>query len=386
MIKNYYLLVIQGVFFSRYYRPLMWVYYLTIPGNTIEWIWVYVMTYFISKLIFEIPSGYIWDEYWHKKSLVAAQVCMLLGVSLFAIATNHRYFIVWCIIIALAHSLNSGTKEAYFHELLEDEWRETEFWPLWWRLKWDIAWLSIFFLVLFPRLGEWWLHIPFWVWVCMAAIWIVVTLLLPNPHSTHQDQESLSIAHIAKSQLWTNFYPLVWFFVIAAALYMSEGNFKQPYIVELGLSVTYIWVMLWLSRFIVRIFGASKLLKKLDDMKIQHFLLLDTLLIAFWYFLVSRQLDPIVIMGIFAVLSWYYNSRKSVIKRILLWTLENKKYKATLLSIHSQIESLVWAWVVVWVWYLMWVSYTYWYSIISILVLWASLLYYLLMLRKKVIK
>lgn len=368
-MTNYQKLVAYSVLFSRYYRQLLGIYFLTLPWMTPAHISIYVAIFLLWSFICEIPSWYLGDTFGHRKTLILAQVVMCLGATTLALASWLRIFGVWCFLLALWQSLHSGTKEAYFHEILEDQWKEKEFWPLRGKLKWDASFFAIFFLIWFPLLAWYHITVPFRVWAGMHAIWSIFGYFLHTPKKQSAIQESQSMKQIIISQKWTGFYLLVWFFVIIWSLYASEQNFKQPYVVNLWLAVQYLWIMIGFSKFMMRCIWRSSILKKLNSLPLISFMLFDMCFFFLWYFLVSRGFDPYITLVIFASTWAYYNSRKWIMKKHLLKTLSNKKYKATVLSIYSQIESMLWAVVVIWVWYIMATSYQTWY-----LVIWVTLL------------
>jgi hypothetical protein len=111
-------------------------------------------------------------------------------------------------------------------------------------------------------------------------------------------------------------------------------------------------------------------------------MLIDAAVMSVAYILAWINWNWYVTLIVFMCMIWYWQSRRSFVTKHLLHTLKNKKYKATILSIYSQIESFLGLGFGVWVWYLMWVSFGWWFLIIWLWLLGVLSLYYYLFASK----
>lgn len=384
-MTNYRKFFIYNIAFSRYYWPLAGIYFLTLPNSTAQQIGIYVMVAQIAQFFLEIPSWYFGDRFGHKKTLILAQICMFIAATSFALATNVRYFIFGAFFMAAGQSLNSGTNEAFFHEMLEDQWQEKQFWIQWAKFKGNVAIVSMLFLFVYPRIWEINLTLPFWISAGLSLIWTIVGVSLSEPKHQHHIEEQSSITTLIKEQKHTGFYLTAIFFAIIGGVYVSETSFREPFVVDLWLSIGLISIMIGLSRGIMRIFSKSKLFKKLDTLPLKKFMLLDLGIMSLGYILAGINGNAYITMLLFSLIIGYRQSRRSIISKHLLLTLKNKNYKATLLSIYSQLESLLAGGIVFGLGYLMHWSYGKWFIIIGCLLLVVLSVYYSTFVRKKAI-
>ena len=386
-MSNYRKLVTYLITTSRLYRPVVSVYFLTLPDTTPAQISIYVMAYFITSLVLEIPSWYIWDTFGHKKTMILAQILFFLATALFAGAQNLWYFIIANIILAAALSLISGTVEAYYYEILEDQGKEEHFGEEWGKLKWNVAFIAMFLMFLFPVIWEINIHRPFYIYTAISWIWILIATTLDKPKAKHHIDESLWIRTIIKQQRSTWYYVIALFFGIIAGIYSSEVGFRWPYIVDLWLSLSYIWIMLWWSRFLI--WSASKsgiILPYLEQLSLKHFMLFDMLIIWCGYMIISQNGLWWLTVITFSCVIGYRQTRRGVISKHLIKTLSNKKYKATLLSIFGQLTSICSIVFSGLFWYTMMYWYSFWYMIVSLcilVILWVYFVYIVLPTSKK---
>lgn len=100
-------LFIYNITISRYYRPLVGVFFLTLPDATANQIGFFVTVAHFTKFFFEIPSGYFGDRFGHKNTLILSQVCMLVAAVCFAMANHLWHFIIASFFMAVGQSLVS---------------------------------------------------------------------------------------------------------------------------------------------------------------------------------------------------------------------------------------------------------------------------------------
>lgn len=378
-------LFIYNCTIGRYYRPLIGIYFLTLPSSTANQIGFFITVAHITKFIFEIPSWYLGDRFGHKNTLVLAQVFMFLAVIFFGIATNIWFFVVGAFLMAIGQSLSSGTNEAFFHEMLEKNWQEKKFGTERGRFRGNVALVSMIFLIIYPRIAE--LHItrPFRINAGLNIIGIISTLSLSPPthiHHIHTSNTTQSIRHIIKRQKHTGFYLIALLFAIIGGIYISESSFREPFIVAIWLPIGFIGIMIGLSRFMMRGLSKTSLLSKLEPMPLKTFMLLDMSLMSIGYVLAGSVGQPYITMLIFTFIIGYWQSRRWIISKHLFHTLQNKKYKATALSIYSQIESLLWAIIVIGMWYMMHRSYSKWFLLTGIWLFIILTLFYQFFIKK----
>lgn len=362
----------------RQYRPLVAVYFLTLPNTSPEQIWRYITVLYLSQFFLEIPSWYIGDTLWHKKTLIAGQICMGLWALSIAIWSTVIYFMVACFMIAVWKSFISWTIDAFFYEMLEEEWQEDKFGVMRSKFRWDSALLSMFLLIGYPFLSELSITLPFMFSFLLSFVWVIALYLLASPNSHHEIEEFLSIKQVIKKQGWTWFYLIAIFFGVIWSVYVIEANFREPYILEQGMSLWWIWIMIGGSRLVMYLLPKMNLFQKLWTIPLKKFFIIDGLIMCSSYIIWWISWNGYITLFIFMGMIWYRQSRKSFISNHLLSTVQNKHYKATVLSIYSQFQSIWWWLLWVLIWLLMGVWYTLWFITIWISLFILLLVYYLI--------
>jgi MFS family permease len=81
----------------------------------------------IAVVIFEYPTGAIADLLGRKKSIVLANISVLIGVIFLYLGTNMTMFIIYALLVAFGHSLFSGADSALIFDTLKQENKEKYF-------------------------------------------------------------------------------------------------------------------------------------------------------------------------------------------------------------------------------------------------------------------
>lgn len=78
----------------------------------------------IASVIFEVPTGAIADLFGRKRTMLVAYAIDILAITILFIGGSMAIFIIYAILTALAHSLNSGTDTALMYDTLKNEGKE----------------------------------------------------------------------------------------------------------------------------------------------------------------------------------------------------------------------------------------------------------------------
>ena len=81
----------------------------------------------IAIALFEIPTGAIADLFGRKRTLVLANIAVLVGLVFLYISGDMFFFILFALFNAFGRSLNSGTDNAFIYDTLKDENREKHY-------------------------------------------------------------------------------------------------------------------------------------------------------------------------------------------------------------------------------------------------------------------
>ena len=81
----------------------------------------FVVVMYITKLIFEIPSGILADKYGKKKILLISQIMFIISTIIFIFAYNYTVFIIAIIIASLQKCFSTGIVNSFLYESLKEK-------------------------------------------------------------------------------------------------------------------------------------------------------------------------------------------------------------------------------------------------------------------------
>lgn len=81
----------------------------------------FVVVMYITRLIFEIPSGILADKYGKKKILLISQIMFIISTIIFIFAYNYTVFIIAIIIASLQKCFSTGIVNSFLYESLKEK-------------------------------------------------------------------------------------------------------------------------------------------------------------------------------------------------------------------------------------------------------------------------
>lgn len=81
----------------------------------------FVVVMYITKLIFEIPSGILADKYGKKKILLISQIMFIISTIIFIFSYNYTVFIIAIIIASLQKCFSTGIVNSFLYESLKEK-------------------------------------------------------------------------------------------------------------------------------------------------------------------------------------------------------------------------------------------------------------------------
>lgn len=325
----------------RNYYPIVAIFFLTLPGALEHQIGYYSIAGYIASFLLEIPSGYVSDKLGHKNAVLIGLLLLLLTSVFFAIGTSLIFFILASICLSGGFAFLSGSREALIHETLIDLGREKDFSKILSKMSAIGSFASIFLIVLIPLTTKINIRLPFLIYIVTDIITFILALTLKSPKITFEISQKKNffnvIGDFKKSKL---LYVSLFEGLIFATMFAS-GNYTTVHLNNLGLPLIFIGVTMALSRFFW--FATSTLFSKLSrELTLKEILIMDMLyyipFFAAMFFL--KNLYVAIVLVAFA--GGYKFSRMFLIKsHIVSDYVKDKRYKATIISIHSQISSLL---------------------------------------------
>ncbi len=395
--KNFKLTNLKFLLFSvstrRNFIPILSIFFLTLPNTTANQIWIFSWIWFIATLLFEVPSWYISDLLWHKKTLVMSKIAQALSIFCYILwyylvsPYNFYIFVVAAVFQTIWFAFFSWTRSAFYHDILEEAWKEKSFTKYEWKLWANTSLASVIIIFLLPFTV--WYHIitPFVIWLIVDILWIFVLLSIPDPEIKHhhKDKPKKSILELfkeAKVSWLLNLSIFLW--LISWALLWSSP-FRTPYLEELWYPVILLWAVMWFSR-VVRfiVWHTIHKVEKHVTMK-QHFFM-EIFLFSFYFLAIAFFNNPYLVWFIISLVIWYKWWRWSLVRSYLFKDyIKDKRYKATFLSMSSMLNSVFWGAATFIIWYyisIYWYKLNYHYLWI-ILFIFLSISYYFAFIKKK---
>jgi hypothetical protein len=359
----------------RNFIPILSIFFLTLDNTTANQIGMFTALWFLGTFLFEIPSWYFSDIFWHKKTLLLAKVIQASSILCFVswafLSSPYNFYIfaLWSILQSIWFAFWSWTISAFYHDILEGRWDEKKFAVQFWKLRANVSLVSVFIIVALPFLTEISYLLPLVVWLWFDFLWFFALLFIVSPKKEHHLKEKKTILQLFKDVKVSGILSVVIFFSLIWGFLMADSPFRGPYLVELWYPVIFIWAVMWLSRIVWFIIGHNiHIIERYFNLKrlmIFEILFFSTLLV-----LISLSNNPYIVWIIFSIIIWYKWGRSSLITWLFLNDyINDKNFKATFLSITSQLTSMIWIAVTYFKWLIIFnYSYT-----VSYFILWISL-------------
>ena len=337
-IWKYFLIILTN---RRNYYPILAIYFLTLANTTAQQIGLYIGIGWFAGFLLEIPSGYISDNWGHKKTLILAKFSMLISTLFFVFGNSLPYFILGSAFIAFGFAFTSGTGGALLHNTLVGLKREKDYGEVGGRIRAKASLVSAGIILLLPLLTKISLIMPIKIYLIFDVVGILTAFSLYTPKIKYsaEDEEGEKIWSQLKKFRGTGFYITSLFLGIIGAFMISLSSFKEVFVESLGFPIIFIGAIMAFSRVIWFIVGHN--LKILKKIKIRKLLFYEIFFFSILIIISSQLKNPYLIGLIIAILLGYYHGRNSIIEEYYFQNfLVNKRYKATMLSIKKQIEKL----------------------------------------------
>ncbi len=289
------------------------------------------------SFLLEIPSGYFSDNFGHKNALILAKISMIGSLLSFIYANGIPLFILGSVLQAISWSLGSGTKEAFMYDTLRSLKRENQYSKVMSKISANVSLISIFLILALPFFTSIDILLPLKISLPIDFIGLFAVLSLINPKSSTRIIKRKKIFELFKEGYKNNFYPLSIFLGAIMGFMLAHSAFRPVYLESLGLPIIFIGAVMGISRIFWFVIGhKSHLIEEKISMK-KH-LLIEIFIFSGYFIIIGFFSNVYILILIMALANGYMWGRDQVTKNYLLKKIISKDYKATMLSIHSQIS------------------------------------------------
>ncbi len=332
----------------RNFIPILSIFFLTLDNTNANQIWIFTALWFIGALIFEMPSWYFSDRFWHKKTLIMSKLLETFSVIFYVLWAfcpspyNFYVFTIWSILQSVWFAFSSGATSAFYHEILESKWEGKKYANKFWKLHANVSLASLVLIAILPFFVSISYLVPLLFWIAFDIVWLIFLLLIPDPKVEYDEEDSKTIAELFSDMKWSSFVFLAIFFSLIAWFFFADSPYRWPYLIELWFPVAFIWFMMAFSRLVwFGVWHSIHILERIFDLK--KLMIFELIFFPSVFISISQTNNPYIVWLLFSLAMWYKWGRWPLINWFMLNDyIKNKKYKATFLSLESLITSIIW--------------------------------------------
>ena len=327
----------------RNFLPILAIYFLTFPDSTVKQIGIYTGLGYLASFLLEIPTGYFSDKFGQKNTLIIAKFSMLLSTLCFLIGNSLIWFIFGSILISTGFAFDSGTKQVFMHNTLKGLRKGKKYVKTMGKISANVSLISVALIIIFPFFTS--INILLPILICLIldviGLFVVISLVEPNQKLFSEKVNFKTLKELIKKSRKSSFYIVALYTGLICGFVTGSGTFKELYAISQGLPIIFAGFAMGLSRLIWFFIGhnAHKILEKITFKQLMK---LEMIIFPAFLILLMLASNPYLIIILYALMSGYYMGRSQVEEYYFLHTYTfSKQYKATTMSIQSQVGSLI---------------------------------------------
>lgn len=339
-IWKYALLLITN---KRIFAAIQAAFYLSIPDVTVASLGLIILISSMAGFFLEIPSGYIADKLGHKESLIFSRILLLISTTIFLFADSLAFLIAGGALLSVSQAFMSGTGSAFMHDTLRALGREKDYATVIGKVTSIGFAVPIAFTVLIPFLVVYGYKVPFLISIVFDIVGLYAAIALTKPPVTKAEIEEINTTNfrqVLAEGYRLHFLAFALFSGIVSGLLFTTGVYRDAYLVALQVPVIWFGVFFGTGRVL-----ASLLLAYTGKIKsyftIYSFMKFQILLYFSLYITLGITDNLTVIIAILILSNGFQWGLSKVDQSFLIEIIRDSKFKATLLSTRSQIDSLV---------------------------------------------
>ena len=339
-IWKYTLLLISN---KRVFVAILGAYYLTVPGVTPQWIGTILLAGTLAGFLLEIPSGYVSDKIGHKKALVISRAMMLASTILFLAGEKIIFLVLASIFMSASNAFHSGTGSAFMHETLRALNKEKDYSKIMGKISSIGFAVPIIFMVLVPFLVSVNYKIPFIIslFVDLIGLFAAISLVRPPVLQEHIEEiNATNFRQVVREGYNLKFFRFSIFVGIIAGVLFGISAFRAPYQLFIGIPVIWFGVFFGIGRALASLMLAySGKIKELTK-DVYSFYKFRLVFYAVMIFILGTISVPWIVVFVFIISNAFQWGLSQVGAGYMLEIIRTSKFKATLLSVSSQIEEI----------------------------------------------
>ncbi|MDO8499889.1 MAG: MFS transporter [bacterium] len=332
---------------KRFFVAIFSIYYLTIPGVDAFGVGLIMLAGGLAGFIFEIPSGYWSDKFGHKNALVISRIFVLLSTTLFILATNLTHLILGGVALSIGQAFLSGTGSAFMHETLRGLKKENDYAKIMGKIGAIGFAVPIILMMAVPFLVTVSYKLPFAIALVTDFIGLLASIFLFTPPVPPEHVEEVGITNfkqVMREGYRLNFFMFALFSGLVSGILFGSSVFRAPYQQFLYIPVIYFGILYGIGRI-----GASLMIAYSGKIKaaMNIFSFYKFQLILYTILFLVLGLFPItwIIASVFIIMNAFQWGLSKAEDAYLIDIIRASKFKATLLSVNAQIDSMTGAFI-----------------------------------------
>ncbi|QQR92481.1 MAG: MFS transporter [Candidatus Iainarchaeum archaeon] len=339
---NLWKILLYNISQRRQFVPIMAIFFLSLPDTTAQQIGIYSGAGALVAFLFEIPTGYFSDSFGHKATLIISKLCMIVASLALIFARALPEFILASAFISLGFAFQSGTSSAITHDTLHSLKREKEYGKISSQISANASFVSMLFIIALPFLTPIDIRLPFWIVLGLDIIGLLVVLTITTPPSEkhHQQHAHQSIFQLVKQFNNPRLLAFSLFTGAIAGFFLAGNAFREAFLQSLGFPIIFIGFVMGLSRLIWFVVGHKT--EWLEKFSLEKIMAAEIVIFPLFFILVTWISNPYLAGIFFVIVMGYFWGRGQLLENYFIKNyIKKPRYKATLLSIDSQISSLI---------------------------------------------
>jgi hypothetical protein len=127
---------------------------------------------------------------------------------------------------------------------------------------------------------------------------------------------------------------------VISGFLLADSAYRAPYLIELGYPLIYIGFVMALSRFIW--WGVGRSMNAMERyISFEQLIVIELFLFPIYYITTGYITNPWIAGFLFSIIIGWFWGRAAIYTDHLMDRIEDKRYRATALSLKSQIQSFI---------------------------------------------
>lgn len=327
---------------KRVYGAILSLFYLSMPNVETQHIGIILLLGCLAGFVFEIPSGYVADKIGHKNTIILSRIFMIISTLSYILSTNIYFLFVGAIFFSLAIACMTGSSTAFMYDTLKKLNREDEYSKIIGKASSIGYIIPTIFMMSASFLAQYDFKYIFAVSLVLDILGLIIAISLVDvKHSAEHKQEvkNTKFKSVFKEFFNTGFAPYAFLGAFIGGILIGIRGYVDPFQEFAGADIALFGVFLGLSRLTSGIIsyysGSLKNVFTINSFFVFRTALFSLLFIGLGF--VSSWQGVVLIMILINTINLGLHE---VSKHFDLELIQTSKFKATLLSIKSQIHQL----------------------------------------------